>query len=60
MVIKGTFADGSPMLAIPNFVRMNRDPEPPPRPQLPPPEPGQPRPRWTPPPPRSIVWIREA
>jgi DUF1680 family protein len=60
MVIKGNFADGSPMLAIPNFVRMNRDPEPPPRPPLPPPEAGQPRPRWTPPPPRSIVWIKEA
>jgi DUF1680 family protein len=31
MVIKGTFADGSPMLAIPNYARMNREPEPPPR-----------------------------
>jgi hypothetical protein len=25
MVIKGTFADGSPMMAIPNFARTNRD-----------------------------------
>jgi hypothetical protein len=24
-VIKGQFADGSPMLAIPNYVRLNRD-----------------------------------
>ena len=28
MVIKGTFADGSPMMAIPNFARTNRDPAP--------------------------------
>ncbi len=34
-VITGTFADGSPMLAIPNFVRMNRNPPPPPRPATP-------------------------
>jgi hypothetical protein len=27
MVIKGEFADGSPMVAIPNFVRNNRIPE---------------------------------
>jgi len=25
MVIKGKFADGSPMVAIPNYARMNRD-----------------------------------
>jgi len=32
MVIKGKFADGSPMIAIPNYARMNREPAPPPRP----------------------------
>jgi uncharacterized protein len=26
MTIKGTFADGSPMLAIPNYARLNREP----------------------------------
>jgi len=58
-VITGTFADGSPLLAIPNFVRMNRNPPPPPRPATPTPTPvpGQPRP--APPPPSSIVWITE-
>jgi hypothetical protein len=34
-VITGTFSDGSPLLAIPNFVRMNRNPPPPPRPPQP-------------------------
>jgi uncharacterized protein len=63
MVIKGTFADGSPMIAIPNFVRTNRDPAPPPPP--PPPPPGTPPAagragaRPAPPPPTSIVWILE-
>jgi DUF1680 family protein len=60
MVIKGRFTDGSPMLAIPNFVRMNR-------------EPGLPLPprasasasladgtRAAPPAPVSIIWIRES
>jgi uncharacterized protein len=32
MVIKGKFADGSPMMAIPNYARTNRDPAPPPTP----------------------------
>ena len=27
MVIKGKFADGSPMIAIPNYARTNRDKE---------------------------------
>jgi DUF1680 family protein len=58
MVIKGKFADGSPMLAIPNYARTNRDKEMPlegslgvgadgavPRAQRPP---------------TSIVWIRES
>jgi DUF1680 family protein len=61
-VITGTFSDGSPLLAIPNFVRMNRNPPPPPRPPqpatpAPPPAAGAPRP--APPPPTSIVWIEE-
>jgi hypothetical protein len=61
-VITGTFSDGSPLLAIPNFVRMNRNPPSPPRPPqpatpVPPPAAGAPRP--APPPPVSIVWIDE-
>src|SRR6185503_13458085 len=62
MVIKGKFADGSPMLAIPNYARMNREPEPPPPPPAPatPPAPGAPRPRFVPPPVVSLVWIKEA
>jgi DUF1680 family protein len=60
MVIKGTFADGSPMMAIPNFARTNRDPAPPPPPPVPPagapPAQGQ---RQAPRPPTSIVWIKE-
>jgi DUF1680 family protein len=43
MVIKGQFADGSPMIAIPNFARTNRDPAP---------QAGKRRLS-------SIVWIRE-
>jgi DUF1680 family protein len=57
VVIKGTFADGSPMLAIPNYARMNREPAPPPAPTPPPtPAPGT---RPTPPPVVSVVWINE-
>ena len=56
VVIKGAFADESPLLAIPNYARYNRNPPPPPRPATPP-EPGSPRP--APPPPTSIVWMRE-
>ena len=53
-VIRGRFANGAPMLAIPNFARFNRQPPAPPPPR---PEPGAPP---TPPPaPSSIVWIRE-
>jgi hypothetical protein len=56
-VIKGTFANGAPMTAIPNPMRYNRrppaaQPSPPP-----PPPPGTPRAER--PPPESIVWIRE-
>jgi hypothetical protein len=57
-VIRGTFAGGAPMLAIPNFARFNRYPPPPP--PAPAPAPGTPAaPRPAPPPPESIVWIRE-
>jgi hypothetical protein len=65
-VIKGTFADGSPLLAIPNYARYNREPAPPPAP--PPSTPpaaalpagaGGAAPRPAPRPPTSIVWIRE-
>jgi DUF1680 family protein len=57
VVIKGTFADGSPMLAIPNYARMNREPAPPPAPTPPPtPAPGT---RPPPPPVVSVVWINE-
>ena len=56
-VIRGRFADGSPMLAIPNFARANRvegtyGPRRPERPA----DGGRPEPF----PPNSIVWIREA
>jgi len=58
MVIKGKFADGSPLLAIPNFARMNRI--------APTPLPPDDAPevdgafRHAPRPPISIVWIKEA
>jgi hypothetical protein len=60
-VITGRFADGSPMLAIPNYARYNRNPPaPPPAPPQPAAPAGQaPAPRPAPPPPTSIVWIRE-
>ncbi|MEO8370792.1 MAG: beta-L-arabinofuranosidase domain-containing protein [Candidatus Solibacter sp.] len=57
MVVKGKFADGAPLLAIPNYARCNRDP------QMPPPPPGPPPGADTRPPRRpatSIVWIKEA
>ena len=63
MVIKGQFADGSPLLAIPNYARMNRGPAPPP-----PPPPAAPPAGGAPagapvrrpyPPPTSTVWIKE-
>ena len=64
-VITGTFTDGSPLMAIPNFARYNRGPLP--SPPLPPPAPagGRPEPpsgataRPAPPPATSIVWLRE-
>jgi DUF1680 family protein len=62
MVIKGKFADGSPMMAIPNYARTNRDPAPPPAPPAAPPEAADAgtRPRPAPRPATSTVWIREA
>ena len=58
MVIKGKFADGSPMMAIPNYARTNRDPAVPETPPpATPPAPGTRPPRR---PPSSIVWINEA
>jgi DUF1680 family protein len=53
-VIKGRFTDGSPMLAIPNFARFNRQSS---DPQAPAPAPATPP---APPTPASIVWIRES
>jgi hypothetical protein len=65
-VIKGAFADGTPMTAIPNFARYNRAPPAPPYvppPPVPRPAPGAaalpPAPRPPAPPATSIVWIRE-
>jgi DUF1680 family protein len=66
-VIKGAFADGKPMMAIPNYARYNRNPPappwtPPPPPATPAPPPAAgatPAPRPAPRPPQSIVWIRE-
>jgi DUF1680 family protein len=57
MVVKGKFADGSPMLAVPNYARCNRDPQTPPPPPGPPPGADTRPPRR---PPTSIVWIKEA
>lgn len=60
MTIKGKFADGSPLLAIPNYARLNRATA-----GVPlegsapnPPAPGGQRPAQ--PPPASIVWIQES
>jgi len=57
MVIKGHFADGSPMTAIPNFVRMNRVPATPLPTNNAQAEGG---PGSTPRSPVSIIWIKEA
>ncbi len=67
VVIKGAFANGASMMAIPNFARYNRNPPPPPpappqpAPATPPAAvaPGTPPPRPVPPPTQSIVWMRE-
>jgi hypothetical protein len=55
MVIKGIFAGGAKLTAIPNYVRNNRGPVPDPAKVAPPAGGGRPAPR----PPTSIVWIRE-
>jgi DUF1680 family protein len=57
MVIKGEFADGSPMMAIPNYARANRDPAPAPRVATP--ADGGGRGRGFRPQPNSVVWIKE-
>jgi DUF1680 family protein len=59
VVIKGKFKDGSPLVAIPNFVRMNREPGLP-LPPPPPPRPAGEGTRPAPRPPKSVVWINEA
>jgi hypothetical protein len=68
LVLKSRFADGSPMMAIPNFARYNRNPPaplpPPPTPSPSPAASATPAPRAsaspTPrPAPQSIVWIKE-
>jgi DUF1680 family protein len=58
-VVTGKFADGSPMIAIPNYARYNRNPIPAPAPPPPPATPGAPAPRPAPPPVTSLVWISE-
>jgi DUF1680 family protein len=57
MVIKGKFADGSPMMAIPNYARTNRDKAMPLEGSLPLGADGAVR--LTQRPPTSIVWMRE-
>ena len=62
MVITGAFAQGAPLLAIPNYARYNRNPPAPPY-TPPPPAPAQAQgaaPRPAPVPPESIIWMREA
>ena len=59
VVIKGTFADGTPLMAIPNYARYNRNPPPPPAPPPPAPAPGAAPARPPRPPATSIVWISE-
>jgi len=59
VVIKGAFSDGSPLLAIPNHARYNREPVIPP-PAQPAGDPAAATTRPAPRPPVSIVWIREA
>ena len=61
MVVRGTFADGSPLMAIPNYARYNRNPPaPPPQPRPPaPPAGAAPAARPAPPPATSIVWITQ-
>jgi hypothetical protein len=58
MVIQGKFADGSTMVAIPNYARTNRDKELPLEGALPLGADGAVRPARRPP--TSVVWIRES
>jgi hypothetical protein len=66
-VLKGKFANGDAFMAIPNYVRFNRNPPPPPRPSptatpTPTPLPAgatpTPTPRPAPPPITSAVWLK--
>jgi DUF1680 family protein len=63
-VLKGAFTNGASFMAIPNYVRVNRNPPPPPRPSpTPTPTPvagaaPTPAPRPAPLPPNSIVWLK--
>jgi hypothetical protein len=67
MTIKGTFGDGSRLMAVPNYARYNRNPPvvqtPPPAaavaPPPTPPAPGTQPVRPPPPPATSIVWMKE-
>jgi len=61
MTIKGTFTDGTPMLAIPHYARMNREPAPLSAqvPAVAPQVPGAAPVRPAPPPVASLVWITE-
>jgi len=54
MTIQGKFSDGSPMTAIPNYARMNRE-----APWTPPQPIAQGAPRPAPRPMTSVVWIAE-
>jgi DUF1680 family protein len=59
MVIKGKFSDGSPMMAVPNYARTNREPE-----RVAPlsgtaPAPNVAGARPAPRPATSVVWIQE-
>jgi len=67
MVLKGKFTSGDAFMAIPNYVRFNRNPPPPPRPSptvtpTPTPLPAgatpTPTPRPAPPPVTSVVWVK--
>jgi hypothetical protein len=58
MVIKGKFADGTPLIAVPNYARTNRDPAEPSASANLAPEAAFARP--APRPPTSIVWINES
>lgn len=58
MAVAGQFADGSPLTAVPNFARMNRETPTEFPPSPPPPAPGGQRP--APRPVRSTVWVRKA